>query len=139
LLARRDYTASEITQRLLDRGYAVDDVGPAVATLTDDGTIDDRRTALAHVRTAARIKGRGALRIRRELEARGIAPLLVREALDQLSPDDDLLAIQRLLERRRVPRPIPADQRRRLFQQCLRRGFPADLVARALAFDPTDE
>jgi regulatory protein len=139
LLGRRDYSAAELTTRLVDRGYGADDVRAAIDALTADGTIDDRRTAFAHVRTAARVKGRGTHRIRRELEARGIAAPIIREALEQLSPDDDLAAIRRLLERRRVPHPMPPDQRRRLFAQLIRRGFSASLVARALDVDPSDE
>jgi regulatory protein len=139
LLGRRDYSSAELITRLVDRGYAVDDVRTAVDDLTADGAIDDRRTAFSHVRTAARVKGRGTHRIRRELEARGIAAPIIREALEQLSPDDDLGAIRRLLARRRLPQPIPPDQRRRLFAQLLRRGFAASLVSRALAWDPTDD
>ena len=97
LLARRYYTAEEIRTRLVRRGYPADDVRTAVEALETDGTIDDRRTAFAHVRTAARVKGRGTLRIGRELETRGIEAAVVREALAQLSPDDDLAAVRRLL------------------------------------------
>ena len=139
LLGRRDYSSTELVTRLVDRGYAVDDVRTAIDALTADGTIDDRRTAFTHVRTAARIKGRGIHRIRRELEARGIAAPIIREALDQLSPDDDLQAIQRWLSRRRLPHPIPYEQRRRLFAQLLRRGFPAPLIGRALDFTPSGD
>jgi len=139
LLGRRDFSAAELITRLVDRGYPADEVRAAVDQLTADGAVDDRRTAFAHVRTAARIKSRGRERIRRELEARGIAAADIRDALAQVTTDDDLEAIQRLLVRRRVPRPVPRDMRRRLFQQLLRRGFPPALVARVLDFDPTDE
>jgi len=138
LLGRRDYSAAEITTRLVERGYAAAEVRTAVEALAADGAIDDRRTAFAHVRTATGVKGRGIHRIRRELEARGIAPAVVGEALAQLSPDDGAAAIRRLIDRRRLARPIPPDERRRLFQQLLRRGFPAALIARALDVDPDE-
>jgi len=138
LLGRRDYSSSEVTTRLLERGYAADDVDTAVRALVSDGAIDDRRTAFAHVRTAARVKGRGTHRIRRELEARGIDGPIIRDALEQLSPDDDRDALRRLLARRRLPTPLPPEHRRRLFQQLLRRGFSVDLIARTLAVDPED-
>lgn len=139
LLGRRDYTASELTSRLLDRGYSSDDVRAAVEQLTLDRAIDDRRAAFAHVRQAAAIKGRGTHRIRRELEARGVLPTIVGEALGQLTPDDDLAAIRRFLARRTGPEALTPRDRRRLFQQLLRRGFPGALIARALAMDPPDE
>ena len=49
-----------------------------IAAFVADGTLDDRRAGAAHVRTASRVKGRGRLRIRRELEARGIDRTLAR-------------------------------------------------------------
>ena len=139
LLGRRDYSSAELTTRLIDRGYPVDEVHAAIEQLTADRAIDDRRTAFAHVRQAARIKGRGTHRIRRELEARGLPPAIVRDALEQVSPDDDAAAIKRFLARRGRPGPLEPAERRRLFQQLLRRGFPADLIGRALALDLPDE
>ena len=68
--------------------------------------VDDRRVAAAHVRTASRIKGRGRLRIHRELEARGIEQAVVREVLAELSPKTSVDAIRALLARktrRRAP------------------------------------
>ena len=91
------------------------------------------------MRTASQIKGRGQVRIRRELEARGVAPALIREASDSLSADDDRKAIDRFLARKKLPKPIPLPVRRRLFQQLLRRGFASRLISAALRFQPEDE
>lgn len=138
LLGRRDYTVFELTTRLVDRGYPADQVREAVDQLAADGAVDDSRAAFAHVRTAARVKGRGRMRITRELEARGVPAAIIRDAIAQLSPDEDRAAIERLLARRRLPRPLPPDERRRLFQHLLRRGFPSAAISAALAFDPED-
>jgi regulatory protein len=132
LLGRRDYTRAEITSRLLDKGYPADDVDTAIAALVADRSIDDRRAALAHVRAAARLKGRGRLRIARELEHRGVAKDLAREALSELPVEDERAAIRRFLERKRFPERPTAIERRRAFQQLLRRGFTVDAVSRAL-------
>ena len=133
LLGRRDYSAAEITRRLVERGYAREAVEAAVADLEAGGIIDDRRAAEVHVRTASRLKGRGALRIRRELEARGIRAEAIDYALAGLSPDDDRAAIRRFLERK--PPPDTPQVRRRLFQQLVRRGFSPALVAAELRID----
>jgi SOS response regulatory protein OraA/RecX len=91
------------------------------------------------VRTASQIKQRGRLRIRRELEERGIDKATVGDALAALPADDDTAAIRRFLTRRRAPaRPDPAT-RRRLFQQLLRRGFDAGAIARVLGRADRDE
>jgi len=135
LLSRREYTAHEIETKLIARGCSSGDAAMVIAALVADGLVDDRRAAAAHVRTAARIKGRGRHRIEHELAARGIAKEVVRDLLRDLTPEAEVAAIRRILVRKRTPpRPDPAT-RRRLFQHLLRRGFSSDAVAKALRAD----
>lgn len=139
LLARRDYTTAELRDKLVSRDYSAEDIQEALATLAAQGLLDDRRAAAAHVRTASRIKGRGRLRIQRELEARGLDRSLVREALEELPASDETAALNRVLLRRHLPPRLTAADRRRLFQQLLRRGFTADVIAKALQDHQRDE
>lgn len=132
LLMRRDYTSAELRNRLLDKGVTDADADDCVARLTADRTLDDRRVALAHVRTARDIKGRGRLRIERELIHRGIAPALAHEAVASLPGDDEQAQIARILARKRLPARLSLAERRRIFQHLLRRGFPADAISKAL-------
>ena len=131
LLGRRDYTAAELTRRLLDRGFVPDEVAVTLARLVAEGTLNDARTARSHVRVAVHVKARGQLRILAELRARGIDDALAREVVAELSPDDDLRAIERFQARRCPNGPVLAE-RDRLFRQLLRRGFPAEMIARVL-------
>ena len=73
LLARRDYTSAELSTRLTDRGYAPEDVADALTYLIANGSVNDARVAAAHVRTSTRVKGRGRLRVKGELMARGLS------------------------------------------------------------------
>jgi SOS response regulatory protein OraA/RecX len=84
------------------------------------------------VRTAGRVKGRGRLRIVRELQARGVDRDLARELVGDLSTDDEAESLARILLRRRVPRRLKPEDRRKIFQHLLRRGFPADAISKAL-------
>lgn len=139
LLGRRDLTRSELIARLTDRGYLTDDIELAVTRLAEERFLDDRRTALAHARTASKVKGRGRVRIRRELEARGVSSDLIKDALDQVPPDDDLEAVRRFLARKGVTATPDPAERRRLFQQLVRRGFSIELVSKALKYRPDEE
>ncbi len=131
LLSRREYTAHEVRTRLVERGCAEDVAGPVVDALVADGAIDDRRAAGAHLRTAARIKGRGRHRIERELAARGVAKTLISELVADLTPASETEAIRRILVARAPAKPDLAT-RRRLFQHLLRRGFSADAIGKVL-------
>ncbi len=132
LLMRREYTAAEVRERLRDRGYSEDTVDDCISRLTADRTLDDRRVAANHIRTAREIKSRGRLRIERELAQRGIAPALAHELLGDLPKDDDQAQIARVMARKHLPARLSLAERRRIFQHLLRRGFPADAISRAL-------
>jgi regulatory protein len=138
LLGRRDYTREELRRRLSDRGFPPDEVETALDRLRDDGFQDDARAARAFVRTATGIKGRGPLRIRQELKARGVSAETIAAATADLTPEQVRDAIDLILTRKRLTRPIPRDQRQRLFQHLVRRGFPADVVIKALGGKPED-
>jgi regulatory protein len=145
MLSRRDYTAAELRERLLDREYAADEVDPVLADLRSRGIVDDRRVAAAHVRTATAIKQRGRTRIARELAARGLPRDVVDEALLQVADAGERESIRRILARKRFPtRPTQAE-RQRMYRHLLARGFPSATISRALgrrdgpAEDPVDD
>jgi regulatory protein len=84
LLGRRDYTTSEIRTKLLDREFPAEEIDSTIRALCDAGLLNDLRVAGAHVRAASQIKHRGRLRIRRELEARGVEKAVIAQALADL-------------------------------------------------------
>lgn len=132
LLSRRDYTKAELRQKLADREFGSEEIDQALDSLSAESLVDDRRAAAAYVRTATRVKNRGRLRIRRELEARGVDRAVIRELLADMAPDDETAAVDRLLRRRNLPARLNVADRRRVFQQLLRRGFTPDVIAKAL-------
>ena len=132
LLTRRDYTAKELRTKLLDRDLPEAEVAAVLADLAAEGVVNDRRVAEAVVRVASTVKGRGRLRISRELEQRGIDRAIIREALAALPIADETAAIRRFLDRKHVPARLSPVEHRRVFGQLVRRGFSADLIAKAL-------
>ena len=132
LLARRDYTAAELRTKLLEKEYLEPEVVAAIAELTRDGAVNDRRVAVSFVRVASTLKGRGRHRIERELEHRGVDKAVIREALATLPAADETASIRRFMERKKLPARLTPAQPRRLFGQLMRRGFSADLIARVI-------
>ena len=138
-MSRRDYTAAELESRLQDRGYDAEAIADALGDLRAGRFIDDRRVAAAHVRTAATIKSRGRVRIARELTARGVSRDLIEDALSGVEPDDELASIRRILARKRWPAKPSMAERQRMFRHLLLRGFPTDLIGKALGRRESDE
>lgn len=132
LLGRRDYTAAELRTRLIEKEHARDEVDAVIADLIEDRTINERRVAAAHIRVANQIKGRGRLRIRQELAARGIDRRLADELIAELPQDDEAAAIRKFIERKRFPEKPTQAERQKLYQQLLRKGFTGEAISKAL-------
>jgi regulatory protein len=132
LLARRDYTSAELSTRLIDRGYTAEEVAEALNYLAANGSVNDARVAAAHVKTATRVKGRGRLRVKGELMARGLSRQAIDDALSAVETSDERDALIRILKRKRYPEQPTLAERQRMYQHLLRRGFSGDLIRSVL-------
>jgi regulatory protein len=133
-LARRELSERQVRERLARRGVVDEEIDAAVARLRGERAIDDRRVALACARSTVRLKGRGRERVRRAVEAIGIARDVARAAVDEVFADvDEAALIERALTKR-WPKSDEPDRRevQRIYQALVRQGFPADRVRQAI-------
>jgi len=79
-LARREYSATELSQRLLGLGYESDEVTGALRTLQEKGMQSDARFAEVFCRSRV-AKGYGPARIEYELRDYGIDAEIVADAM----------------------------------------------------------
>ena len=134
LLGRRDLSVRQLRERLLDREHAPEDVERAIALLLENRALDDARVAAAYVRTALKVKGRGRLRIRRELQAMGIDDEVAGAALAEAFGDVDERALIKDAVRKKLRGKTittTADYAR-LFQYLMRQGFSPGTVTAVL-------
>jgi regulatory protein len=133
LLSRRELSVAALRARLLDREHPAEEVDAAVAHLLETRALDDGRVARAYARTAAMVKGRGRLRVLRDLHAMGIAKETAAEALAEVFGDlDEGTLVARALQKklRGGSRVTNAVERARLYQHLMRQGFtPAVIIA----------
>ncbi len=133
MLGRRELSVQQIRDRLIEREHSRDDVDRAIELLIDNKALDDARVAGAYVRTAIRIKGRGRLRIQRELQMMGISRDVAAEALaDAFGEVDERTLIAKALQKKlRSNQQIStAAEYARVFQFLMRQGFsPASVTA----------
>ena len=125
----------QMRERLRDRDHPDADVERAIALLIENHALDDRRVAAAYVRTAMEVKGRGRLRIERELQAIGIEREVAAEAIAEAfgSVDERAMVAQALKKKLRGKTALasPAEYAR-LYQFLLRQGFSPATVTAAL-------
>jgi regulatory protein len=135
LLGRRELSVAQLRSRLIDRDHPAEETDQAIATLLETGALDDRRVARAYARTASKIKGRGRLRVTRELQAMGIANEVVAEAVAEVFSDlDERALIDRAIQKklRGGKKPSTMQERARLYQFLMRQGFTPAAVSAAL-------
>ena len=131
MLGRRELSERQVRQRLARRGYDDESIDEAVVRLTNDRSLDDERAARAMVHAETSLKKRGKLRVRRRLDAAGIAPAVAAQAIQETfqAIDADALAAAALHKRLRGREQI-ADERefQRLYRFLIGQGFESDRV-----------
>ncbi|GAA5444424.1 regulatory protein RecX [Microbulbifer sp. NBRC 101763] len=136
LLARREHSRHELKQKLAGKfpGADFDALFERLQTLNYQS---DQRFAEVFVRARVQ-RGQGPMRIRQELQQRGIRGELATHAIEQLEVDWFELAQEQLQRKYRAPINIalPRDQqmkeRARRQRYLAYRGFPADAISWAL-------
>jgi len=135
LLARRELTVRQLRERLVDREHDRDDIERAIEHLLDTKALDDARVAAAYVRTALKVKGRGRLRIQRELQELGVERDVATDALaDAFGDVDERALIAAAIKKKLRGKPkisTPADYAR-VYQFLMRQGFSPAGVSAAL-------
>jgi len=135
LLSRRDLSIAECRARLRDREYPDEEIDSAIERLRETGALDDGRVARTHAQTALTVKGRGRLRILRELQERGISREDAANAVGTVAgnADERTLVAKAIQKRLRTGR-RPTDQAgfARLYQYLMRQGFTPSAVSAEL-------
>ena len=80
LLARREHAEAELRQKLAQREFGSEEIEQALDELKQGGWLSDARLCEAYVRMRAQ-RGYGPLRIRMELQQRGVDEALIEAAL----------------------------------------------------------
>lgn len=135
ILARRDHSVAELTQKLFRRSYAQDTVQQVVAECSRMGYLNDERVA-GQLIDRMKHRGMGLRRIRRELQKRGMEGDRVEaQLLAGLSPSEERLLVIQTVEKKWKTLSGQADSRDKILrlQRFLRyRGFSDSIIVETL-------
>ena len=134
LLARRALTVAECRARLAARGHSNEQIDAAIERLRATGGLDDAKVARGQAQTAVEIKGRGRLRILRELAARGVDQETAAQAVADVFKDrDERTLVNRAVQKKLRGRARPSTpELARLYQHLMRQGFSPAVVSAAI-------
>ncbi|MEW6522098.1 MAG: regulatory protein RecX [Bacillota bacterium] len=143
LLGARMRSRYELQQALARRGCS-DAVGAAVLDdLESRGYVDDAKLAREYCEYRLRDRPLGRVRLERELHKRGLAPLVVSGALEQVFASTDVPGLALEAARSHLAKlqdQPPETARRRLWGFLQRRGFDSDTIRSVVdrLMPPTD-
>jgi regulatory protein len=132
-LNRRECTAAEMRAQLNRAGADPQDVERAVATLMEQGYLDDRRFVRLFIQDKRELEEWGSDRIRQALLRKGVDREVVEDALAE---QDSGREIERAVDLLRRRFPSPAGDRRereRALGMLLRKGYDSELALDAIA------
>jgi len=131
LLARREHSAYELGQKLLLREFEADDIAQVIAELKQGGWLSDERFAAAYIRMR-RLKGFGPVRIRRELQTRGVDETLVDTLLDGHSETWQQALQQQYEKKCRHKRLVDFADKAKCIRFLQYRGFALDAIRKVM-------
>jgi regulatory protein len=130
---RRECTTAEMRAQLSRAGSDPQDVEGAVATLVEQGYLDDARFVQLFVQDKRELDQWGSDRIRQALLARGVDRDVVDDVLGEEAAGSEIERAVALL-RRRFPSPAgDRRERERALGMLLRKGYDSELALDAIA------
>ncbi len=132
ILTRRDYSQSELRQRLIDKGFEQNRIEAALQRCLDLGYLDDARYALNRATSLMNLGRAVGPKILMDLRQHGVKDETACRALQEAREAcDEEQVLTSLLERRFSNfnySTAPAKERRRVVHFLQRRGFSIDRI-----------
>lgn len=131
LINHRARSTEELRQRLLDAEFEPEGVEEVIDRCTANGMLDDAEFANEWVRQREKNQKKSVAVLRRELQRKGIAAVLIEDALAQVEEESQEQILEELVAKKAASvKTRPADRKeydkalRRVVGVAARRGFP---------------
>ena len=136
MLSRRELSEAQVRTRLTRKEFDVDEIQAAVERLRQDGTLNDRRVALAAARLESAVRHRGRSRVILKLRTLGIDSDIAEAAVNEVFKEvDEGALLDRACERRlrgQVASDLDETGRARIVRGLAGQGFAIDAILKRL-------
>lgn len=137
LLSARELSEHQLRTRLKRKQLDPDQIDSAIVRLKSDGTLNDRRVALAIARMEGAIKSRGRARVIQKVRQAGIDDDTAEDAVNAVFTDevDENALLDRAFERKlrgKNPKELDEKGRARIVRALVGQGFRFEAVLKRL-------
>lgn len=130
LLAQREYSRQELTEKLAEQDVSPEELALALAQLEAKGLVDDVRVVETLVnRRAGKL---GGMRLRQELQAKGVSPDLVAQAMTDLK-GSELARARAVWQKKFGQLASSGAERHKQARFLASRGFSGEVVRRVVS------
>ncbi len=128
-------SVKEMADYLKRRGYSQPNIDFATSKLITQGYLNDQTFAHAYVQDALLCTLHGPLKIRSELEKKGIERNLIEEALQEISPETLQERIAKLIYKKQKMNHNKSNQilKQKIMMDLITQGYPKALIQEELA------
>ena len=125
---------SEVKQKLYDLGVWKKDHDEIIATLIEEGYLNEERFAIAFAGGRFRIKQWGRVKIKYELKQKQVSEYSIKKALKQINEDEYISVLKKMAEERYAS--LKNEQylvrKKKTMDYLMQRGFEGELVRGAV-------
>lgn len=134
LCAKSEQCTFDISLKLYKARLPLDKRDEIIEYLTANRYLDDSRFARSFANYKVRFSAWGKRKIRMALAAKRIDSALISQALDSISDEDYMEALNRVIQAKQRDLDISdREQRAKLYRSLLSRGFEPELISKALS------
>ncbi len=135
--AYQERSQQEVRDKLYSLGMTTDEVEQGVTILITEGFVNEGRFAEAYARGKHRTKRWGRIKIRIGLKRHGVSDVCIRKALENLSDEEYIATLVKLLEVKRKSLGGKEDFKaaQALLRAGISHGFEPELVRECMKMD----
>jgi regulatory protein len=122
---------AEVKQKLYSLGLSGNDGEQLISRLIEEGYLNEERYAIAYASGKSRNNGWGRIRIKHELEQKGVSQYCIRKALQSLDESEYLAGFQRVADKKWLSLQYERDifvKKNKWQQFLLQRGFEHSII-----------
>ena len=121
---------SEVKEKLYSLGIFKNEQDAIIATLIEEGYLDEERFAVAFAGGKFRVKKWGRVKIKYELKQKQVSEYSIKKALQQIKEDDYRDVLKKLINEKNasLKNEQPLVRKKKTIDYLLQRGFETELV-----------
>lgn len=133
--AYQERTQAEVRERLYEWGIRGDDTEEMISWLIENNYINEERFAVAFAGGRFRLKQWGKVRIKQELQLRGLSSYCIQKAMEEIQDADYEATLQKLVNKKIDEFDIdnPFIKKQKIARYLIGKGYEAELVWKQLS------